>query len=226
MESFIILSEKSWHKDLFKNIKNSLTNFNWILIDNRADFNIDNLNLIYPSKIFIPHWSYIIPSEIFLKFECIVFHMTDLPFGRGGSPLQNLIVRELEKTKISALKVEEGIDSGPIYLKSELSLLGNAEEIFIRASKIIQQMIISIIQNNLFPIEQEGSITVFKRRKPEDGNIEQLKTINKIYDYIRMLDADGYPKAFLDFEHFRIEFSRASLISTTSLNADVRIIQK
>ena len=35
--------------------------------------------------------------------------------------------------------------------------------------------------------------------------------LNKVYDYIRMLDAEGYPKAFLNFGNFRLEFLRASL---------------
>ena len=30
--------------------------------------------------------------------------MTDLPYGRGGSPLQNLIIRGFESTKISAIE--------------------------------------------------------------------------------------------------------------------------
>ena len=51
-----------------------------------------------------------IPTEIFTSFECIVFHMTDLPYGRGGSPLQNLIVRGHKKTKVSALKVVKEVD--------------------------------------------------------------------------------------------------------------------
>jgi len=45
--------------------------------------------------------------------------MTDLPFGRGGSPLQNLIERGIKKTKISAIKVDGGIDTGDIFFKRD-----------------------------------------------------------------------------------------------------------
>ena len=99
------------------------------LISRKEDFTIERIDLISPIKIFIPHWSYIIPPSIFEEYECIVFHMTDLPYGRGGSPLQNLIVRGLTSTKLSALRVEAGLDTGPVYLKTDLSLLGTAEEI-------------------------------------------------------------------------------------------------
>ena len=49
--------------------------------------------------------------------------MTDLPYGRGGSPLQNLIARGFLETKISAILVEKQLDAGPVYLKMELLFL-------------------------------------------------------------------------------------------------------
>ncbi len=64
--------------------------------------------------------------------------MTDLPFGRGGSPFQKLIVREIYDTKISALRVENGLDTGDIYLKEDFNIaIGSAEENFIKLSNII-----------------------------------------------------------------------------------------
>ena len=75
---------------------------------------------VEPRYIFFPHWSWKIPKEIYEHYECVAFHMTDLPYGRGGSPLQNLIVREKYYTQISAFRVTEGMDEGPIYLKHPL----------------------------------------------------------------------------------------------------------
>jgi methionyl-tRNA formyltransferase len=43
--------------------------------------------------------------------------MTDLPFGRGGSPLQNLISRKIYNTKLSAIRVVKELDAGPVFLK-------------------------------------------------------------------------------------------------------------
>jgi len=226
MENVIILSEKSWNQDLVKSLTKKNDKINWILIDKQLDFNIKNLDFINPFKIFIPHWSYLISEEIFQKYECIVFHMTDLPFGRGGSPLQNLISRGIYSTKISALKVDEGIDSGDIYLKENLELKGNATEIFNRANQIIQKMIISIIQKKIEPSPQKGKVTEFKRRKPHESNIEKLETLSKVYDYIRMLDADGYPKAYLENKFFKFEFNDANFKNKNEIIATVKIKMK
>lgn len=225
MRSFILLTEKKWHDSLFENLSR-LENFNWIRISQKSDFNIEVLDAIKPEIIFIPHWSYIIPDNIFEKYTCIVFHMTDLPYGRGGSPLQNLICNGLEQTKISAIKVVKEIDAGDVYLKKTLSLHGTAQEIFLRTVPIIEQMISEIIGNAVLPECQKGGIVIFKRRKKEDGNILKLETLKQVYDYIRMLDCEGYPNAYLEIENFRLEFSRASFKDDQIINADVRIIKK
>ena len=224
--TYIILSEKQWNNRLAKFLSEKFNEFTWVLVNKREDFNVSNLNIIGPLKIFIPHWSYIIPDEIFEKYECVVFHMTDLPYGRGGSPLQNLIVLGKEQTKVSALKVVKELDAGPIYLKKELSLSGTAEEIFIKSNSIIELMIIEIIENNLEPKEQEGVVVHFKRRKAKDSDISNLKELKDVYDHIRMLDADGYPKAFIENEFFRFEFFASKLQANGEIKADVRIIKK
>jgi methionyl-tRNA formyltransferase len=191
----------------------------------KEELNAADLASLSPTYIFFPHWSYIIPRDVYEQFTCVVFHMTDLPYGRGGSPLQNLILRGHEKTKISALKVEEGIDTGGIYLKRNLSLSGTAEEIYLRSGEIMYEMICEIVNKKLQPVSQSGEVVVFKRRKPEESNIEGIQTREALYDFIRMLDAEGYPHAYLENEHFRFEFTRASF-KKESIVADVRIIKK
>ncbi len=198
----------------------------WIRIFDKNDLTLEKVSKINPSIIFIPHWSHILQPEIYENYKCIVFHMTDLPFGRGGSPLQNLIERGHSETIISAIKVEEGLDTGDVYLKHPLSLEGTAEDIFMRASGIIEKMIMEIINNNPIPKKQEGEVVVFKRRKPEQSNVENLDNINQLYDFIRMLDCEGYPNAFIETKHFKIEFNKASQNTNHTLNANVRITKK
>lgn len=227
MSNYLIASHKSWNSSLIDDMKLVFPNDNWFFIDNKQDFNSDNLKNIAPEYIFIPHWSYIIKEDIYKFYNCIVFHMTDLPYGRGGSPLQNLISRGFSETKISAIVVEKKIDAGPVYLKKNLSLLGNAEEIFIRANKVIGVMITEIINKKIKPEPQIGTPTIFKRLTPEMSLItNELKNTGYLFDHIRMLDAEGYPKAYLETEFFKFEFTRATLKSDGTIISDVKIIKK
>lgn len=223
MKTYIILSQKTWNNNLEERLQQKFPEHKFIHISTHEDFTQEHLQELNPDKVFIPHWSYIIPESIWGNFECIVFHMTDLPYGRGGSPLQNLIVRGHKETKISALRVEKGLDTGDIYMKKPLSLYGSAEEIYMRASGIIESMIEEIIQDDPEPQKQTGNPVEFKRRKAKESDISGLDDLDTIYDYIRMLDAEGYPKAFISVGGFKYEFSRVQQKADGSLVADVRI---
>ena len=149
--------------------------------------------------------------------------MTDLPFGRGGSPLQNLIEREIYDTKISAIKCTKELDGGDIYLKKDFSLKsGAARELYFKAGNIVSEMIDEIIEENPIPTPQYGEVVEFKRRTPDMSDIKNLKDLNKIYDYIRMLDVDGYPRAYLENRNIRLEFFNTK-IEDGKLTAQVEI---
>lgn len=225
MVNFIV-SNKEWHKKHLMEISER-TNSQIMYISDRSDLTLEKLKQYQPKYVFFPHWSYIVPSEIYDNYECVIFHMTDLPFGRGGSPLQNLVSRGIYQTKISALRCVRELDAGDIYMKRDLSLHGSAEEIYIRAAEITKEMIIEIIQTEPRPYAQTGEVVSFKRRRPEESDIGDLRELNLIFDYIRMLDADGYPKAFLETEHLRLEFARASLKDGhIKADVDIRVKEK
>jgi methionyl-tRNA formyltransferase len=221
MENIIIATIKEWNIRNYFVLKDKFSNrYNFHLITNSQELTCELINKINPKYIFFPHWSWIIPKKIYLNYESIVFHMTDLPFGRGGSPLQNLIIRGIEDTKISAIKVSKEVDSGDIYLKESFNIsIGSAEEIFIKLSKtIFENMIPKFLENELKPEKQSGDITTFKRRKKEESailyDLNNVNSINKLYNFIRMLDGEGYPKAFIDIDNrLKIEFSEVSLKS-------------
>lgn len=209
----IIATIKSWNIDNARKFAEKNKDLAEVLvITEKNELTYERVNDFSPDYIFFPHWSFFIPSQIYENFNCVVFHMTDLPYGRGGSPLQNLIVRGHKNTKISAIKVTKGLDEGPVYFKENLSLNGSADDIFRRASDIMfQTMLPRFINESLVPKEQEGEPVKFVRRKPEESEIKEDFSIDKIYDYIRMLDAEGYPNAFIKFGGYRLEFDKAEM---------------
>jgi methionyl-tRNA formyltransferase len=208
-KTIILASPHYRNNDLMDYVQNYFPDRNVICVSSNEQLNIEYLRKLNPEYIFFPHWSSIIPKEIYSEFNCIIFHMTDLPYGRGGSPLQNLIIRGHKETMLTAIKCVSELDAGPVYLKQPLSLSGSAEQILQRASVVIGQMIVEFLRRQIEPIEQQGEAVYFKRRCPEDGDISNLTSLSNIYDYIRMLDANGYPRAFFKTSHAHIEFMDA-----------------
>ena len=225
--NIIIATIKSWNLENAKELQERYAwKHNIMVIESREELKLDIIQKFNPDYIFFPHWSYIIKEEIFEQFPCVVFHMTDLPYGRGGSPLQNLIVRGHKETKLSAIKVTRQLDAGPIYGKETLSLEGTATDIYKRASKIIfAKMIPMILQERPEPIPQSGEITTFARRKPEESELRSDMNLSTIYDYIRMLDAEGYPNAYVMLGDKKISFTEAVMQDGT-LEAKVRIEER
>jgi methionyl-tRNA formyltransferase len=182
-------------------------------------------NLIEGTRIFFPHWSWIIPSEIYSLHECVMFHMTDLPFGRGGSPLQNLLISGLEETVISAFRCVKDLDGGPVYSKVPLSLNGAANEIFKRVDSIISRQILDLINNPVEPIPQTGEPTYFTRRTAAQSTFSEDLAIKDIHRMIRALDAPGYRKANIKYVKLTYYFTNAHL-DDGQLCASVRIVQE
>lgn len=224
IQNYIIASVKPWSREIFENYKLSFPG-NWLFFDKPDELKNDFLKKFLPRFIFFLHWNSKVPENIINNFECVCFHMTDVPYGRGGCPLQNLIIRKHRDTKLSALRMVKNLDAGPVYLKRDLCLEGSAEEIYIRATYLSFEMIKEIIDTNPKPLEQVGVPVYFKRRTPEESEILQVKSLQSFYDFIRMLDADGYPKGFIDYKGYRLEFSRAALYNGR-IHADVVIKPK
>ena len=86
-------------------------------------------------------------------------------------------------------------------------------------------MIVEILTNDPKPKLQKGKIVNFRRRNVEDGNLKNAKSLNEVYNYIRMLDAEGYPSAFVLFDNYRLEFTDA-YFNKNEVSAKVKITRQ
>lgn len=224
MKNIIIACSKKWFLKDKKTI-NLLKNKNIFLIEKKNKLNTNYLRKINPSIIFFPHWHFRVSNQIIKKYECICFHTSPLPYGRGGSPIQNLILRNFSKAPVCAIKMTDDIDGGPIYLKKIISLEGNLKEIFTRISNEINIMIRTLKKKRIKPKKQSGKVFYFKRLKKNNSLLEDNKSIQKIYNKIRMLDSDEYPNAFINLAKIKIVFTNA-VLKKNSITCNAKIIKK
>ena len=86
--------------------------YNVILLTNPKKLSYNYVKKINPEIIFFPDWSWIVPDQIIDDFTCVCFHESNLPKFRGGSPIQNQIIRGIEKTKSTAFIMTKQLDDG------------------------------------------------------------------------------------------------------------------
>jgi methionyl-tRNA formyltransferase len=209
MINYVVASSKDWFQEHPKTREYSSLNI--IEIKTKNELNLELLETINPRYIFFPHWNWRVDSEIFERYECVVFHTAPLPFGRGGSPIQNLILRNIEKTPVCALRMTEILDGGPIYDSIEVSLDGTITEIFSKIAVCVEKLIIKICQKNIKPKEQSGDVVTFNRLTYADNELSSEYTIKQLYDRIRMVDGLDYQRAYINFGKNKIEFTEAHL---------------
>ena len=203
----IICCSKSWFK-LDSEISNQ-HEVKYVLF--KEKLSIAFLESFKPDFIFFPHWNWIVEKEIHENYNCIVFHTAPLPYGRGGSPIQNLILNGFKESPVCAIKMTDKLDEGPIYSSYSINLEGNLNSIFSRINDAVNYLISFIILKNPNPIQQEGEPHIFKRLNKRDNEISVGLKLEEIYDRIRMVDHPDYQSAFIMYGDIKIEFNNAIL---------------
>ena len=221
MKKIVIAISHPWFQESVKS--RDFEQLDSTLITNREDLSLEALLEIQPDYIFFPHWSWKVEREIFSNFKCVVFHTAPLPIGRGGSPIQNLILRGYAESPIHAIEMEEVLDSGAILATRTVSLSGSLNEIFERCAPLVQEMIVDICERAPARSPQLGSVERFSRLSPEIGDLSRHEgSLLQLFDKIRMLDAVGYASAHLVIGNYLYEFSDAHELKSV-LHAKVRI---
>ena len=203
---YLFCAHREWALKLYEKINKK---HKMVLLVKPKKLTYNYVKKINPSYIFFPDWSWMISNKIVKDFTCICFHESDLPKFRGGSPLQNQIIRGVKNSKTTAFIMNEKLDAGEILIKKKLLLEGSIDEIFSRMIENDYEIIIKIIQGKYKKQKQKGKPSLYKRRKPEQSELKHLNYSKKyIFDFIRML-GDPYPNAFIKIGKSKIIFKSA-----------------
>ena len=192
---YLFCAYRPWAIELYKKLSKKYNDF--VLISNKDKLTINFVQKLNPKAIFLPDWSWYVPKSIIDNYKCICFHEANLPKFKGGSPIQNQIIRGITKTKSTAFIMNDKLDAGDILLQKDLSLEGSLDEIFKRIIENDYHMIIKIRSGKIVKKKQKGKATYYKRRTPEQSELKNFNYSKKyLYNFIRML-ADPYPNAFI-----------------------------
>ncbi len=175
----------------------------------------EELNRIEGSVILGAGWSWILPESVIEKNEVIaLIHPSDLPEYAGGSPIQHQIIDGIVDTKASLFKVTKDLDAGPIFLKEEMSLAGNMNQIFkslTDASVLLMTKFISSYPDLDEAPQVLSERVVKKRLQPKDSKIERKEferhDTKKLYNLIRCRE-EPYPNVYIEDEKGRLYFSK------------------
>jgi len=131
----------------------------------------------------------------------IVCHPSDLPAGKGSSPIAWELLKGANELTFTLFEAVEGVDSGPIYDKLKVKLSGHELNDEIKKIQAITtfEMILNYI--NSFPsvssYQQVGKETFYKKRTPQDCELDINNSIKDQFNLLRIVDNDNYPAFFI-----------------------------
>jgi methionyl-tRNA formyltransferase len=139
-------------------------------------------------------------SKLELNKHNLVVHESDLPKGKGWSPLTWQVLEGANTIPISLFEAAESVDSGPIYGKLKIELDGTEliDELRQKQATKTIDLILDFVKkypNNL-SVLQKGESTYFKRRKPEDSKLDIQKSLISQFNLLRVCDNEKYPAYF------------------------------
>jgi len=167
-----------------------------------------------PDYILFYGWSWIVDKDIIGDYKCIMLHPSKLPKYRGGSPIQNQIIRGVNDSAVTLFIMNEEMDAGNVVFQESMSLSGSIDDIFNRIEGLGYKGTMQFLDEPADGVKQiEEDATYFKRRTEQQSEItlDELKreSAEYLYNKIRML-GDPYPNAFIrtrDNKKLLIKFS-------------------
>ena len=197
---------RDWALKIYTNLKKRKKN---IFLHYTKSYLEKKIFKVNPDIILFYGWSWIIKKKIFKNYDCFMLHPSPLPKYRGGSPIQNQIIRDEKNSAVTIFKINEIIDGGDIYFQKKISLTGSLNEIFERIIKEGTKGTLKILNKKKIETKKQNHniATYFKRRKPQQSEITVKEIKEKPAKYIakkiRMLD-DPYPNAFIKLKNKKL----------------------
>lgn len=130
----------------------------------------------------------------------IVVHASDLPKGKGFSPLSWQILEGKDEIVLTLFEAVEALDAGPYYYKETLCFQGTEllDELRQKMALKIIDMCIRFVDNMdvVQGEEQQGEESFYKRITRDDNMLDIDKTIRQQFNHLRIADNERYPLWF------------------------------
>ena len=133
MDKILICGYRDWSYKLYLKLKSY--DYDVVYVDDKDFLNL-TINDLKPKLIFFIGWSWLVKQDIINNYKCICLHPSPLPKYRGGSPIQNQIIRGEKDSAVTLFIMDEGIDTGDIILQKDLLLSGNNRVRFQKLSNL------------------------------------------------------------------------------------------
>jgi methionyl-tRNA formyltransferase len=188
-------------------------------VRNNPEF-YETLKSLAPDVIVVAAYGQIIPKEVLElpKYGCMNVHASLLPKYRGAAPIQWAVIDGEEKSGVTIMQMNEGLDTGDMIAKTELTLAADETggSLFDRLAKAGAELLVETLvkaeAGELHPEPQPAeSTTAYARMITKaDGRIDWTKDAVQIERQIRGLNP--WPSAYSSLNGKGLKIWRAEVV--------------
>ncbi len=134
----------------------------------------------------------IIPARLLEQIPMVNLHFSLLPRWRGAAPVERAILAGDRETGVCLMKVEEGLDTGPVYavrtvpLDDDITLAALRIELVTVASALVVDALSHGVSGLPDPVPQEGEVTMAEKITNEDLNLDWTRTAVDLKRVVRL----------------------------------------
>ena len=149
-----------------------------------------------PEVIVVAAYGLILPKTILdiPQYGCINIHASLLPKYRGAAPVQWAVINGEKETGVTAMQMDEGIDTGDMFLSKSTSIGANetSMELMERLSHIGAELLLETLKavksGSVKPVAQDGSKSSYASMLTKElAKIDWNKNAGEIHNLVRGL---------------------------------------
>lgn len=139
---------------------------------------IDDLTTAGVELAVVVAYGRIIPVRLLEQIPMVNLHFSLLPRWRGAAPVERAILAGDRETGVCLMKVEEGLDTGPVYavhavpLDDDITLDALRQELVRVASALVVGSLAHGVTGLPDPLPQQGEVTVAQKISKEDLHLD------------------------------------------------------
>lgn len=184
---------------------------------------MEKLKKISPDCVIVIAYGQILKKEILgiPKYGCINVHASLLPKYRGAAPINWAIINGEEKTGITIMEVDEGLDTGDMICSREIPIkeIDDSESIHDKLSILGSELIIEALEGiekgDFTKTPQEDELSSYASMLFKDtGKINWNDCGDKIKNLVRGLKP--WPSAYMIYENDNVKIHKVEKIAKFS----------
>ncbi len=134
----------------------------------------------------------IIPVTLLEKVPMVNLHFSLLPRWRGAAPVERAILAGDPETGVCVMKLEEGLDTGPVYARRVVPIGHDTDLVALRAElvEVGSALLVESLAGGLaglpVPEPQEGEATLAPKLTPEDLHLHWEDPAVQLHRVVRL----------------------------------------